>query len=149
MSIISSENPNFIVFYDSFCPLCVKEMHQLSDLDTKKLLGFADINATNFAVEYPHIDRQKANSILHGQTESGEVLLGLDVTVRAWNLVDKHRWLRVLRWPIVKTVADVCYLFFARNRYRISYLLTGQARCETCHLDTQVKTKPVTEEIKK
>jgi len=142
MSIISADSPLLTIYYDSFCPLCVNEMRQLSRFDSKKLLGFTDINAFDFEVDYPHIDKAKASDILHGQTESGEILLGLDVTVKAWGLIGKHRWLRALRWPIIKTVADLAYLFFARHRYRISYLLTGRARCETCILDTQVKTKP-------
>jgi len=33
---------------------------------------------------------------------------------------------------IIRWFADRAYLYFARNRYRISELLTGQARCEPC-----------------
>ncbi|MGB2287813.1 MAG: DCC1-like thiol-disulfide oxidoreductase family protein, partial [Porticoccaceae bacterium] len=58
-----------------------------------------------------------------------------DVTYRAWVLVGKRKWVAVLRWPLIKGFADIGYLFFARNRYTISRLLTGQSRCDSCNID--------------
>lgn len=130
-----NKKPELTIFYDSYCPLCVKEMLQLSELDQKLQLGFVDINASDFHQTHPDIDKDKANAILHGKTDLGEVILGLDVTCRAWQIVNKHRWLKVLRWPLIKTIADVGYLFFAHNRYWLSYILTGQARCKSCRVD--------------
>ncbi|MEK9766399.1 MAG: DCC1-like thiol-disulfide oxidoreductase family protein, partial [Thalassolituus sp.] len=70
--------------------------------------------------------------ILHADTASGELLLGLDVTYRAWALVGKGFWIAPLRWPVIRWFADKAYLWFARNRYKVSGWLTGQERCNTC-----------------
>jgi len=123
------------LFYDGQCPLCLAEMRQLKAFNSHGHLEFVDVNSDDFSQVYPHIDKIQASRILHGQLDSGELLLGLDVTYRAWSLVGKHRWLAILRWPILKWVADMFYRIFARYRYQISYWLTGQARCNSCRLE--------------
>ena len=124
------------IFYDSQCPLCLAEMKKLQAYDDQGRLQFEDLNIDGFDERYPHIDRVKANRILHAQWDNGEVLLGLDVTHRAWSLVGQHKWLAILRWPVIRYLADGMYLLFARYRYGISYVLTGQSRCQgQCALD--------------
>ena len=123
---------NITIFYDSYCPLCVSEMMQLKDLDTKGKIDLVDINQEDFEKNHPLIDREKANNVLHGQVESGELLTGLDVTYYAWKCVGRKPWLAVLRWPVIRFFADLCYLFFAKYRYTFSFILTGQRRCSIC-----------------
>ena len=119
------------VFFDGFCPLCVREMGQLRHKDHRGLLRLVDIHAEDFSLEYPHINKESANRILHAQQANGEMLYGLDANCKAWELVGR-KWLKVLRWPGVRLVADLGYWIFARYRYKISFLLTGQQRCERC-----------------
>ena len=123
------------IFYDSHCPLCSAEIRQLEASDKAGRLRFVSLHAENFSQQYPHIDQTFANRVLHGQLDSGEILLGLDVTYRAWAAVGKHKWLAILRWPIIRRLADGIYLLFARYRNQISYLLTGKSRCTSCTLD--------------
>ncbi|MBI3188764.1 MAG: DUF393 domain-containing protein [Gammaproteobacteria bacterium] len=132
-------NLKLTIFYDSQCPLCLAEMQQLKKLDKTGSLGFANLHDADFEERYPHIDKVYANRILHGQLDTGEILLGLDVTCKAWSLAGKHRWLAILRWPVIRILADSIYLLFARHRYRISYWLTGKPRCNTCMLDSSLK----------
>ncbi|MDX1281810.1 thiol-disulfide oxidoreductase DCC family protein [Shewanella colwelliana] len=119
------------IFYDSQCPLCAAEMAKLKRYDTKEFIELADIASVDFTTRYPHIDIKYANQILHGETEHGELLTGLDVTYLAWALVGKKHFVVPLTWPVVKPVADFLYLKFAKHRYKISYLLTGKKRCDT------------------
>ncbi|OHY94525.1 redox protein [Vibrio rotiferianus] len=116
------------VFYDGTCPLCAKEMNALKQRDTKQQIKTVDIYSDAFA-DYPQIDPDQANTILHALNEKDELLLGLDVTHRAWQLVGRGWLYAPLRWRIIKPVADWLYLKFASNRYRVSYLLTGRSRC--------------------
>jgi len=119
------------VFFDGFCPLCVREMDQLRARDRHGLLRLVDIHAENFSVEYPDINKDAANKVLHAQQTNGAMLYGLDANCKAWELVGSRR-LKFLRWPGVRFIADFGYWMFARYRYKISYLLTGQKRCERC-----------------
>ncbi|MDF5119601.1 DUF393 domain-containing protein, partial [Vibrio parahaemolyticus] len=50
---------------------------------------------------------------------------------RAWQLVGRGWLYAPLRWRLVKPVADWLYLKFAKNRYRVSYWLTGTSRCNS------------------
>ncbi|MBO6751494.1 MULTISPECIES: thiol-disulfide oxidoreductase DCC family protein [Spongiibacter] len=122
------------LFYDGRCPLCVAEMRRLAELDSGARLIFEDINHADFSDRYPHIDPIAANRILHGQTNTGEMLYGLDVSCLAWKVVGKHRWMAALRWPVIRWFADIGYRWFARHRYTLSRYLTGQPRC-TSHCE--------------
>lgn len=122
------------IFFDGGCPLCVHEMRKLRKLDHHGKMGFEDIHASDFSARYPHIDKQAADTILHAQTNSGDMLYGLDVTHAAWSLVNRGWMIAPLRWPGVSVVSDKAYLFFARNRYKISKLLTGKSRCDDCNI---------------
>ena len=122
------KNRKLNVFYDGLCPLCSTEMKQLDKYDTCKSLHLVDIHQPGFAAAYPHIDIDKANRKLHAQYNDGEMIYGLDVTHQAWAMVGRNTWLKVLRWPLVRWIADGVYLLFARFRYPISFLLTGKRR---------------------
>lgn len=108
------------IFFDGRCPLCAREMNQLKRLDTAGKLDLQDIHAYDFAQRFPHINPVAADKILHGETADGQLLLGLDVTCRGWQLVGRGHWFMWMRWPLIRPVADQVYLLFARHRHRIS-----------------------------
>lgn len=120
------------LFYDSYCPLCATEMKMLEELDVNKSLILEDIHSEGFEMRFPSIDPEAADRILHGQLEDGSLIYGLDVTHQAWRAVGKKPWLAILRWPLIRWFADIGYLIFAKNRYSISWLLTGKKRCGPC-----------------
>lgn len=122
------------VFYDGQCPLCLREMRSLKKHDEHQAITLIDINTEGFEQTYPHIDPVAASNVLHAETKDGKLLLGLDVTAKVWETVGAHRWVAALRWPVIRPVADLGYKIFAKNRYRFSYLLTGQARCASCQI---------------
>lgn len=123
------------IFYDGRCPLCSAEMKQLRRYDLDEKICLEDINQPDFGHHFPQIDPIKADRMLHGQLANGTLILGLDVTQQAWAIVGRHKWLRLLRLPVVRWFADLGYLFFARYRRQISLLLTGSSRCdeEACY----------------
>lgn len=132
--------PHLTLFFDSYCPLCVKEMHLLKAKDEHQRLAFEDIHQPEFSLRFPHVDPASANAVLHGQLANGQMIYGLDVTAHAWALVG-NRLFQLLRLPLIRPVADIAYRLFARHRYRISFWVTGQARCENCNLSTRVCEK--------
>ena len=125
------------IFYDGGCPLCVSEMRHLSQLDREQKIRLENIYADDFSQRFPHINQQQADRILHGQLASGELIYALDVTYEAWSLVGKRHWVAPLRWPLVKQVAHLFYLVFARYRAPISKLLTGSDRCDVCSISRE------------
>jgi predicted DCC family thiol-disulfide oxidoreductase YuxK len=118
-----------IIFYDARCPLCNAEMQQLKTADIEEKIVLEDLNAEDFSARFPDINKEQAMATLHAQTLSGEIIYGLDVTHQAWALVGKHRWLKILRWPIVRYFADAGYTFFAKYRQPISRFLMPNTSC--------------------
>ncbi|MCH2159958.1 MAG: DUF393 domain-containing protein [Oleiphilaceae bacterium] len=129
------------VFYDGTCPLCAKEMNALRAYDEKAKLNLVDIHSEAFS-SHPDIDPTAAMTILHGKIDN-QIILGLDVTAAAWKAVDRKPWVQALRWPVMRWFADRAYLWFARNRYRLSWMLTGRSRCATgqCDIRTSKEDK--------
>ena len=130
----TTPSPELIVFYDGNCPLCLFEMRHLMRLNTEGKLGFEDIMAADFTQRFPMLDWPALNNRIHAMRSDGSLIDGLDVTYLAWKLVGKGWLYAPLRWPFFKPIADWCYVRFARHRYKISYWLTGQKRCQQCEL---------------
>jgi predicted DCC family thiol-disulfide oxidoreductase YuxK len=82
----------------------------------------------DFSSNYPHLDWQALYDRIHGQLEDGSMLIGLDVTHKAWDLLGKGWLYGPLRWPIIRIFADFGHRFFAKHRHRISYWLTRKQR---------------------
>lgn len=108
------------------------EMKQLKKRNNESRLSFVDINDEAFSEQYPHLEKAALNTRIHGITEEGVVITGLDVTYHAWRLVGKGWLYAPLRWRWIRPFADWCYIKFAKHRYNISFLLTGKARCDRC-----------------
>jgi predicted DCC family thiol-disulfide oxidoreductase YuxK len=118
------------IYYDSQCPLCATEMQHLKQYDKQQQIILVDLHQTNFKSLYPDISFEQAMKILHGKYQ-GEILLGLEVTHRAWTLVGKGFWVAPLNWPIVKTVSHWCYLLLAKYRHQISSCVAKLFKLET------------------
>lgn len=120
----------FTIFYDGLCPLCEIEMSHLKKRNSEGLLKFVDITAADFSDHYPTLEWEALNARIHGMTEEGDMLIGLDVTHKAWSLVG-YKWLYApLRLPVIRFFADKFYLLFAKHRNTISYWFTGKKRCD-------------------
>tara|TARA_R110001583_G_scaffold67490_8_gene192965 strand:+ start:11915 stop:12337 length:423 start_codon:yes stop_codon:yes gene_type:complete len=120
------------LFYDGHCPMCSKEMMHLKACDKDNLINLVDIHQKDFETRYPEIEFSKAMKILHG-TYQGELLLGLEVTHRAWTLVGKGFWVAPLNWPVIKTVSHWVYLGVAKYRLQISDFLAKIPGMKTDH----------------
>ncbi|WP_370979557.1 thiol-disulfide oxidoreductase DCC family protein [Agaribacterium sp. ZY112] len=116
------EQPVLRIFYDGLCPICSLEMNKLKQCDQQKRIHVVDLHTPDFEQLYPHIDLTEALSILHGEYK-GSVILGLDVTHRAWTLVGKAFYVAPLQWPVFKPFAGFIYRRFARYRKPISNFL--------------------------
>ncbi|WP_228481050.1 thiol-disulfide oxidoreductase DCC family protein [Vibrio fluminensis] len=124
---------NIAVFYDASCPLCVREMTALSKHLTKRIT-FVNVLDSDLMSSYPEISIAESKRVLHVLDENGTLRLGVDANVYLWELTGTKRYLTLLRLPIIRNVANVGYWLFARNRYRLSRLLTGKSKCEQCEL---------------
>lgn len=120
------------IFFDGACPLCSAEMQSLKNHDNQDLILLVDIHTPVFESRYPKISKVDAMRILHGTYED-KLLLGLEVTHRAWSLVGKGFWVAPLNWPVFKTISHWVYLGVAKYRQPISSLFARLFHLETKH----------------
>tara|TARA_E500000178_G_scaffold108515_1_gene108240 strand:+ start:224 stop:565 length:342 start_codon:yes stop_codon:yes gene_type:complete len=113
-------------------------MKSLKELDRNNRITFANIFANDFSKNYASINVEDANKVLHGMKDTGELIYGLDVTCLAWTLVGKGKWVAPLRWPIIKQIADVAYIFFARNREQLSRFIMRSSMDTKCDLKSDL-----------
>ena len=60
---------------------------------------------------------------IHGVHPDGSLVKGMEVIRRAYAAVGLGWLLAPTKWPVLKSISDVAYAWFARNRLR----LTGRA----------------------
>lgn len=118
------------IFFDGNCPLCAREINALRARDIKQRLKFENIYAADFIYRYPYIDVVKADRALHGQLADGSMIYGLDVTAKAWAMVGAHRWIQILRWPVIRWFADFGYRLFAGLRHPLGRLMGRDKSCD-------------------
>ena len=112
------DQPKDILYYDGNCPLCDAEMGKLRRCAASSL-ELQDIHRLQDDPELP--SRDELLRSLHLRTADGALISGLDANVAAWQHTRFAGLWRVLQWPVLKTLADGAYRFWANVRYRRLY----------------------------
>ncbi|MGH1485960.1 MAG: thiol-disulfide oxidoreductase DCC family protein [Cellvibrionaceae bacterium] len=106
------------LYYDGLCPLCRKEIKLLKRLSGDNL-AFKDIHRSDKTESQPSKDALLKR--LHLKTSNNIWLIGLDANVHAWSKTP-YGWLfKILRWPIIRQIADRVYDLWADRRYKKRY----------------------------
>lgn len=114
-----------ILYYDSQCPLCRREIGTLTRLQTGGL-GFADIHA----LDQPGLpSREQLLRRLHLKATNGRWHVGLEANVQAWSHTRLGWLFRPLLWPGLHAVARRLYERWADRRYERRY------QCGVCSGD--------------
>jgi predicted DCC family thiol-disulfide oxidoreductase YuxK len=112
----------------------------LKKVDVEQKVVLEDLNATDFDARFPYIDKNRAMEILHAQMITGEIIYGLNVTYAAWKTVGKHKWLIILRLPVIRIFSDLGYTFFTKYRQPIScFLMPNACKKNKCSIQDQNK----------
>lgn len=123
-------NPEFEieVFYDSACPLCMREISMLQKLDKQRLIRFTDIAGVDFDETAVGVSWDSLMKRIHGRLPDGTIIEGVDVFRHLYTAVGFGRAVSFTRLPGVSYLLDVAYSAFARNRLR----LTGRCKDDSC-----------------
>lgn len=111
----------FKIFIDGGCPLCAKEARLMERLDKGRgRLVTEDIASPSFRPEQYERTYEQMMATIHGQLPDGTVISGLEVFRRAYAAVGWGWLLGWTRLPIINTVANAAYDFFAKHRLTIT-----------------------------
>lgn len=111
----------FKILIDGECPLCKREGHILAWLDRgRNRLVIEDITAAGFDPTKLGVSMQELMGQIHGLLPDGTLVKGMEVFRRAYDAVGLGWLLAPTRWPILRSVSDAAYAWFARNRLRLT-----------------------------
>ncbi len=117
----------FNFLFDGGCPLCVRETNFLKKKDLLNRINFVDINDDGYKPSmYRDISYSEAMSNLHGISENGVIIKGLDVLAYAYELIGLGWIYYPLKIKILAPVLKIFYQYWAKNRLKI----TGRSNIE-------------------
>lgn len=120
------------VFFDGECPLCKREIAFVRRLDEGRgRVDLVDLSAPDFDASEYGLDQATIEARIHAQTPDGRTVEGVEVFVLLYEALGRGWWVAPARWPGIRWLLDRAYLWFARNRLR----LTGRAP-RTCELES-------------
>lgn len=128
-----TEEPSwqFRVFFDADCPLCSKEIALIRRMDRGRgRVDLVDLSADDFDATDYGLEQSTIEARIHGMYPDGRVVEGVDVFVEIYRALGWGWITAPARWPGFRTLLDLAYLWFARNRLR----LTGRAP-KTCPIE--------------
>ncbi|MBY0400104.1 DUF393 domain-containing protein [Myxococcota bacterium] len=109
------------ILYDAECPLCAREGRLLLRLDRgRRRLELEDISAPDFDASRYGLDPADLEARLHGVLPDGRVVQGVEVLTRAYEAVGWSWLVAPAHWPGLRWLLDRAYLWFARNRLRLT-----------------------------
>jgi len=111
----------FKILIDGDCPFCKREGAFLRWLDgSRHRLIVEDITSPDFDPGKYNITMDELMGQIHGIMPSGHPVQGMAVFRRAYDAVGYGWLLAPTNWPILKTIADKSYEWFAHHRLRIT-----------------------------
>jgi len=118
------------LYYDGDCPLCLREIRFLRKL-TGDFVEYLDISSKNFDPKPLGKKQSELMAEIHARTaDTSEWLIGMDAFRAVYeHTVFKHLS-RLTALPVLKTMFDMAYKVFAKNRLKI----TGRS-CKQCSVD--------------
>jgi predicted DCC family thiol-disulfide oxidoreductase YuxK len=120
---------NIEVFFDGACPLCRREVAMLKRWDRHGRIIATDIAAPDFD---PHPTGRTWDELMariHGRLPNGDIIEGVEVFRRLYSAIGLGWLVSVTRWPGIRSVMDLGYRIFARNRLRLTGRCDANSAC--------------------
>ena len=105
------------LYFDGQCPICTREVTKLQELsgDSLFLQNIHEVEEGDLPT------RETLLRELHLKTADGDMLVGIDANVAAWQHTRFGVFLRWLRWPLIRSFSSRVYALWAERRYRRLY----------------------------
>ena len=118
--------------YDGGCPLCRRETNFLKGRDKFGQIKFVDINSDDYDPKnYQNISFEKAMSNLHGISNNGNLIQGLDVLAYAYQLVGLGWVYFPIKIPFISDLLKTFYSFWAKYRLKITGRDSQETSCDS------------------
>jgi predicted DCC family thiol-disulfide oxidoreductase YuxK len=120
------------VFYDGECPLCMREIRLLRQLDRRERIRLVDIAAKGFDAASVGVSWERLMDRIYGRLPDGTLIEGVEVFRQIYAAVGFAPLVRLTRLPGISHALDLGYRWLAKNRVR----LTGRCTDRACTSDS-------------
>ena len=104
----------FIFLFDGGCPLCLRETNFLKRKDLLSKINFVDISDNDYnPIHYKNISYAEAMANLHGISENGDIIKGLDVLAYSYEIIGLGWIYSPLKIPFLSPLLRLFYQFWA------------------------------------
>ena len=124
----ANANGRTLVFYDGACPVCAKEIAILRKHDHAGTLQPVDIAAPEFNEHEWPVSIAGMNAALHVLRPDGVWLKAMPAIRHIYTAIGKGWMLAPTGWPLISTLFDRAYAWFAGNRMPMSAMSAMSAR---------------------
>jgi predicted DCC family thiol-disulfide oxidoreductase YuxK len=108
------------VWFDSSCPLCIREIGLFRRLDKRSAINFVDV----LSGQACPLDQATLLARFHAQEVGGEVVSGAAAFAAMWRAIPLLRPVGLLmRYPIILSSAEITYIVFLRLRPSLQRLV--------------------------
>jgi predicted DCC family thiol-disulfide oxidoreductase YuxK len=121
------------VFYDGDCPLCMREIRLLRELDKRQLIRFVDIAAKGFDAASVGVSCEALIDRIYGRLPDGTLIEGVEVFRRLYATLGLAPLVTLTRLPGIAHALDLGYRWLAKNRLRP----TGRCTDGACKGDSE------------
>lgn len=106
------------VFYDGDCPLCIREINMLRNMDKHHRIKFTDISSPEFNITCVNLTMQMLMDRIHGRLPDGTLIEGVEVFRQLYSAVGFTWIVKLTRIPGISHFLDWGYRIFAKNRLK-------------------------------
>ncbi len=120
------------IFFDGQCPFCTREVQYYLTRDPQHNLISVDIASADFNPQSYGLDPVAVHAVMHAVDATGKIYTRVDAFLAIWQATTPSFPVRLaqalIAIPPLRKIADILYMAFARNRYR----LTGRCTPQSC-----------------
>ncbi len=116
---------HYYLIYDDSCPICLASIDKLKQIDTLGLVEPVPLSDPRLPHGKNLPPEHEMRNAIHLFDDQGKMYRGADAVMQVMSLFPRSRWLAsILRLPGIRQLARIVYAVIARNRLRLSRMIT-------------------------
>jgi predicted DCC family thiol-disulfide oxidoreductase YuxK len=115
-----SSSQRYTLVYDGECRVCTRSVDVVRRWDTSAEIDIVAYQDAGVILRFPWIPAHAFDEAMQLVGPSGETWQGAAAVEQLLMILPRGRWVAwIYRIPLVRSLADRFYRWFARNRYRL------------------------------
>jgi len=132
MTDATTHDPKLTVFFDGACPLCVREISMLRQLDGGRRIAFEDVSPPDAEPSCP-IGRERLMARFHARLPDERVVDGARAFTESWSRIPWLVWVRPIgQFPPARWLLDKLYGAFLKVRPRLQRWMRRRVDKQAC-----------------